>query len=279
MRARMLTAAAAWLVSAAAAMAQPAFPTSLEREPLLEWLRRETDITPERLVAVTPQAVTAIVSSFPGGGGQGPRVVIRAEALSADTYARTGVLSWHVSLNADCQGHRVKLGETTGYPERNLLGARQMMRPADSNWRPPEPGTALDNAWRAACEPDFRGPFQQDGLEVSKPDKSVSPVGATAAPPLPAVAATPDVATRSSARSVVVQVGAALSEAEARALLDALASQAAGRDSWVETAQVAGRTWRRAVIGGFADAREAGRFCAQLKAAGRACFVRAAPPD
>src|SRR5690349_17960345 len=109
-------------LAGAQALAQepPSFPKALDRENLLTWLQRETDITPDRVVAVTPQAITSVVSTFPAGGGQGPRVVIRAEALNAETYARTGALSWHVSLNADCAGHRVRLGETTGYPSRNL---------------------------------------------------------------------------------------------------------------------------------------------------------------
>jgi hypothetical protein len=44
----------------------------------------------------------------------------------------------------------------------------------------------------------------------------------------------------------------------------------------VEKADVGGRTWYRAVVGGFADSGEANGFCANLKAAGRGCFVRLA---
>src|SRR5688500_17631917 len=89
-----LASLAVWLTwgGVAAAQETPAFPPSLEREPLLLWLQRETDIAPERVVAVTPQALTSIVSTFPATPGQGPRVVIRAEALNGDTYARTGAL-------------------------------------------------------------------------------------------------------------------------------------------------------------------------------------------
>ncbi|WP_293899192.1 surface-adhesin E family protein, partial [Phenylobacterium sp.] len=188
MRARvMLAGAVAMGLAGGAASAQPSgqprFPPSLEREPMLAWLQRETDILPDRVVAVTPQALTSIVSTFPAGGGQGPRVVIRAEALSAETYARTGALSWHVSMTADCQGHRVRLGDTTGYSERNLIGDRRLLRAAETEWRAPEPGTALDNAWRAACDTSFKGPFEAPSVKVTRADVPPPATAAPAAPP------------------------------------------------------------------------------------------------
>lgn len=280
----VLAGVAGWLTMAGLATAQEAaaFPTSLGREPLLQWLQRETDILPDRVVAVTPQALTSVVSTFPAGGGQGPRVVIRAEALSADTYARTGALSWHVSLSADCQGRRVRLGETTGYPQRNLLGERKLLRSAESEWRTPERGTALDTAWRAACEADFKGPFAAKAMQVDQEAAAApAPTPKPEPAPAPAKVAKAELAKPAppSARRVgglVAQVGASPSDADARGLLAALGSSVGGRETWVEKAVVGGRTWHRAVVGGFADAGEAGGFCAGLKAAGRDCFVRSA---
>jgi len=272
-----------------AAQEAPGFPVSLEREPLLQWLQRETDILPDRVVAVTPQALTSVVSTFPAGGGQGPRVVIRAEALSPDTYARTGALSWHVSLSADCSGRRVRLGETTGYPQRNLLGERKLLRPAEAEWRAPERGTALDNAWRAACEPDFKGPFQAKAVKVAQPDGAPPPPAAPkpepvapTPPPTPKAAAPrPPAAAPAPRRAggLVAQVGASPSDADARGLLAALGASLGGRETWVEKAAVGGKTWYRAVVGGFEDGAEAAGFCASLKAAGRDCFVRAGKPS
>jgi len=271
-----MVAASVWLAGAGLALAQNpvAFPPSLDREPLLSWLRRETDIGPDRVVAVTPQALTSIVSTFPAGPGAEPRVVIRAEALSAETYARTGALSWHVSMSADCKGRRVRLGETTGYLERNLLGERKMLRAAETEWRTPEIGTALDAAWRSTCQTDFEGPFRTPALKVAQPD---GPVSAPPAPPPPATSVAKPVAKPAAkpGGGMLVQIGASTSEAEARALIAALGASLGGREAWVETAQVDGKTWRRAVVGGFADAADAARFCADLKAAGRGCFVRA----
>jgi hypothetical protein len=271
--------AAGWLVIGGCAAAQEAaFPSSLDREPLLLWLQRETDVLPDRVVAVTAQALTSVVSTFPANGGQGPRLVIRAEALSADTYARTGALSWHVSVTADCQGRRVRLGETTGYPQRNLLGERKPLRPAETEWRTPERGTALDNTWRAACEADFKGPFGTKTLKVAQ-ETAAAPTPKAAAPATPVAA--PVAASKPAAASAprrtggpVAQVGASTSEAEARGLIAQLGPNLGGREAWVETAMVGGKTWRRAVVGGFTDPGEASAFCATLKAAGRDCFVR-----
>ena len=265
------------------------FPTSLKGDALLGWLRRETDITPGQVVAVSPSAITAIVSSFPGGGGQGPRVVIRGEAVDRAAALRDGALSWHVSLNADCANRRVQLGETTGYAERNLLGPRQTLRPAEPEWRTPEPGTPMESAWRAACEPGFQRPLEAARSETAQAPIPTAPPDAPqyrAAPPAPAPAAEPTAAPQASeperqprgarvrASTVSVQVMASASEAEARAALARLGPRLDGRETRVETAQVQGRTWWRALVTGFADRGEAARFCEALKADGQACFVR-----
>lgn len=221
---------ALFLAAAAAAAAGPAlaqvgappppnFPTALDHDTLLAWLKRETDILPERVVAVTPQALTAIVSTFPGRGTDGPRAVIRAEALNAETLARTGALSWHVSLTADCAGRRVKLGDTTGYPERNLLGERRILRAAETEWRSPEAGTALESALRAACERNFRGPFAADASASPVPAPAEAPPPASASPavtpapaPAPAKAPAPSssVAKAAPAKAAPAQAGAPL---------------------------------------------------------------------
>jgi hypothetical protein len=270
-------AAAVLIASSGAAAAQdaPSFPTSLERGPLLTWLQRETDIMPDRVLAVTPQAITSVVSTFPAGGGQPARVVIRAESLSPESHMRTGALSWHVSLSADCSNRQIRLGETTGYPRRNLLGDRQLLRDADPFWRHAEPGTALESAWRLVCERGFAGPFSGGPMRVAKTESPEAPSAAAVAAATPAPR--PEISSSQSAGggAYAVQIGASPSEAEARALLAAVEAQAAGRETRVETAVVGGRTWRRAVVAGFADAGEAGRFCATLKASGRDCFVRA----
>jgi hypothetical protein len=267
----------------AAAQTAVAYPASLDREPLLAWLQRETDIAPERVVAVTPQALISIVSTFPAGPGSEPRVVLRAEALSAETVTRSGAVSWHVSMSADCKGRRVRLGETTGYPERNLLGDRTLLRPPEAEWRKPDAGAALEAALRAVCEPDFKGPFQAPAMKVAQPDAPAAAppkrTSSTAAPtrttpPPPELVFPPSAVAPKPDGRIVVQIGASTSEADVRALIAGLGSSLGGRKAWIETAQVKGTTWRRAVVGGFANGADAARFCADLKAAGRGCFVR-----
>lgn len=283
---RAALAGALWAAAGlASAQDAPAFPATLDREPLLLWLQRETDIMPDRVVAVTPQAITSIVSTFPASAGQGPRAVIRAEALSSETVTRTGALSWHVSLSADCSGRRVRLGETTGYPQRNLLGDRMPLRAAETDWRTPERGTALDAAWRAVCETGYKGPFGANTLKVAQetPPAAATPPPAASERPAPvarqaqaAVERAPRPAVTPAARrgGLAAQVGASPSEPDALSLLAALGASVDGRETWVEKAVVGGRTWYRSVVGGFTDASEANGFCAGLKASGRGCFVR-----
>lgn len=282
-------AAGIWLAGAGVAVAQNpvSYPVTLERDAILAWLSRETDITPERVIAVTPQALTSVVSTFPAGPGADPRVVIRAEALNAETYARTGTLSWHVSMSADCKGRRVRLGDTTGYQDRNLLGDRKPLRAAETEWRAPGAGTALDAALRSVCDKDFKGPFQGAAMTVAKadagaaPPATVAPTSQTSTAPKPPSAPTPVKVAPPAAKpsatkpgGVVVQVGSSPSEADARGLLAALKPRLNGRKAWIETADVNGKTWRRAIVGGFADVAEAARFCSDLRASGRNCFVR-----
>jgi hypothetical protein len=271
LRAGMAGAAAGLaLVGAAAAQDAPEFPSSLDREPLLLWLQRQTNIPADRVLAVTPQALTAMVSVIPAGDGSGPRVVIRAEALNAQSYQRAGALSWSMSVSADCAGGRVKLGETTGFSARNLLGDRRTLQEGEADWRTPGSGTALENVWRAACDAGFKGPFATGPVRIAADATEPAAAGtANDAPPSGPGAA---------ASGAIAQVGAAASEAEARALLARLAPQIGARAQWVEAATVKGRVWRRALVGGFADSADAARFCAQVKAAGGACFVRAGAP-
>lgn len=285
-----VTVAMLWLVGAGGATAQTtSFPAALEREALLVWLQRETDILPDQVVAVTPQALTSIMSRFPAGAGSGPRLVIRAEALSPELQSRTGALSWHVSVTANCQTGQIRLGETTGYSQRNLLGERKVLRAAETAWRKPEAGAAVAQAWRAACQPGFMGPFASSAVKLAQAETaspSMTPELSQAGPSgpaaiLPIVRAEPTlprvrVTKPSPAKSAgpAVQLAAVTSDAAARALLSSLKPSLSGRTTWVEKAEVSGRAWYRAMVGGFANAGEAARFCAGLKAADQSCFVR-----
>ena len=146
----------------------------------------------------------------------------------------------------------------------------------------------MEHAWRAACEPGFMGPFRSSTVKLAQAETSraaAAPQPVARSQPKPVVAApvvavvrpvTPRAPLPGPARTsgLAAQLGAVGSDAAARALLQSLGGRLAGRQTWVEKADVAGRTWHRAMAGGFADSTEAGRFCAGLKAAGQSCFVR-----
>lgn len=279
--------AAGWLMAGGtAAAAAPVFPTSLQREPVLAWLKQQTNITPDRVLAVTPQGVMAIVSSTPPSKGHGPRVVLRTEVLNMETYTRTTALSWQVSVVSDCTTGRVQNGETTGYAQRNLAGPGRSLRPAEIDWRMPEKGSGMEAAWLAACDPNFKGPFG-NALNVAQaggpapvaeaaPPPTKAPTVPAKAPPVAAPAKAAAVPSPARATSgLVAQVGSSISEADAKGLLTKLGPAAAGHPTRLEKAEVDGKTWYRAVVGGFAGPGDAAKFCATLKSAGRACFVRA----
>src|SRR5207244_4198405 len=143
-------------------------------------------------------AVTAVISVYPTADPKGARVVVRAEAVSAEAQAREGVLSWHVSVSADCAGRKVRLGETTGYEARNLIGQGRAIRPAETEWRTPQGGTPLDSIWRLACDRGFQRPLAPTAETVAMPRRAIDSEPAagpmkvvTAAPPPPVVMAAP----------------------------------------------------------------------------------------
>lgn len=80
------------------------------------------------------------------------------------------------------------------------------------------------------------------------------------------------------AGSVSAQVGAVsspeLADKTWNQAVAAAPGLAAGRGKGVEKVQVGGKTLYRTLVTGFADRAQAQAFCARLKAAGKACFVR-----
>ncbi|MDB5425391.1 MAG: hypothetical protein JWQ29_2807, partial [Phenylobacterium sp.] len=137
----------------------PAFPAALDRAGLVAWLRRETDITPVQVVAVSASAVTAVLGTIQTPDPKVLKVALRAEAIDPQVSAREAVLSWHVLVEVDCAAHRLRPGPTTGYAARNLLGEGREIRPGAEAWSEPPPGAQFESVWRAACEPAFQRPL------------------------------------------------------------------------------------------------------------------------
>lgn len=171
-----------------AAWAQPGsevrYPTVVDRGALTNWLRHETDISPDQVIAVSPSAVTSIVSTYPILNPPGVRVSVRAEALTPDASSRSGVISWQTSMDLDCRGRRIKVGATTGYVSRNLLGQPLPVSPGDGDWRSPPPGTQLDSIWRAVCEKGYQRPLAASQLAQAIPQEPVTRAPTPAPPPL-----------------------------------------------------------------------------------------------
>ncbi|MEO6339332.1 MAG: SPOR domain-containing protein [Caulobacteraceae bacterium] len=90
--------------------------------------------------------------------------------------------------------------------------------------------------------------------------------------------ATPAAVPAASGGSALVQIGAFSSNVLAdkgwKEIATAFPAQMSGKSKRVEPLEKAGATLYRTSITGFADKAAAQAFCAQLKAAGRACFVK-----
>ncbi len=291
------------LAFAASARAQDqaspvSFPETMDRPALLDWLKRETDISPKQVVAVGPSAITALMQVRRISDEPRFRMTMRAEAIDPTVREREGYLSWYMVLDVDCPAHKVRQGATTGYHARNLLEAGQEVRPDDSVWREPTPGAALDSVWRAVCEPNFRWPLVDSSDLVAAQRVSLPrtpPPPRTPSPPkakpltLRTFIETPGGADFSAAAPQprpaaavagkgAVQIAASTSPAGARLALAGIKGKVAAWRSplsgHVETAVVKGATFYRVVIAGFDGARDGEAFCGTLRASGQACFVR-----
>lgn len=284
-----LLVAASALLAADAAGAQSrsappvTYPATLDPSVVSTWLRKETDIDPNAVVAITPDAVLAVLQSRMVDGALA--VIIRGETLTPAATARTKVASWHMTAQVDCARSRIRMGVTSGYAARNLLFDGAPIRPADSDWSTPTPGNPLDLIRQAACDKSFRGPLST-GANVptlepqAAPEPETPPPAKKAAPrkptPAPPAATAPP---RTGSAKVSVQIAAAGSETEAASLLDRLKTRngeaMTGLDTRIVRASVGGKTVFRALVAGFADRTAAVVFCETLKASNQACFVRA----
>ncbi len=132
----------------------PTYPASIEEASLRGWMRRETDMRPAQVVAVTADELVATMHPRPIARGY--EVSVRGEALRPNALA---VASWSYTAQLDCGRRAARLGATTGYRERNLLYVGAEIRPADESWSPIEPSTSLEAVWRSVCDPAFAPPF------------------------------------------------------------------------------------------------------------------------
>jgi hypothetical protein len=287
------------LAAAGPALAEPSYPATLDAPTLAAWLSHETDVRPEQVVAVSPSAVSAIMSRA-RPSGRPALAMLRAEALTPEAASRTGLLAWEMRLEVDCKGDRIRAGATSGYAGRLPDGDGVAVAPADTDWRKPAAGTALEAAWRAVCDPRFKPPLAGAATRAaaapppSRPPAPAAPATAPATPPpaapsvttaalrgtLPVSADTsPFTAPLPQRRGpAAAQVVSSPSEADARRSLDQVRTRfgprLAGLEMRVEPAQVRGRTVYRGLVAGFPGRDEAEAFCRTLKGKGQDCLVR-----
>jgi hypothetical protein len=271
---------ASWLLLAPAAGADPArlsstFPPALDEATVRDWLRQETGASADQIVAISASAATRILSVETTGPGR-RRVIVEAQALSAEAAARSGVLAWRMPLEADCPSGRVRLGPTVGYASRRALGAGVPLREADPDWRVPPPGTQLDSLRKAACA---------HGAPTTR--AKAEPSTAPAAPDGRGKhAETPHASTRTptaTPAALAVQVISSPDRAEAQRAIQRLhagrGESMAGLQTRVAPAEVRGRTTYRGLVTGFASREAAVAFCRELAGARQACFLRQPPPE
>ena len=132
---------------------------------------------------------------------------------------------------------------------------------------PPAAETAPPAALAAAAQPKPVKP-----VEKAMEPRPTEPKLAEAKP------ATPAAAPAASGGPALVQIGAfsstVLADKGWKDIATAFPTQMSGKAKKVEPLEKGGATLYRTSISGFADKASAQAFCAQLKAAGRACFVK-----
>ena len=246
------------------AQAQVTYPAALDAATLDAWLQQSTDLRPDQVVAVSPSALFAVVSL--GETRAQPReVTLRAEALTPDAVARSGVLAWEMRLQANCRTGQIHVGETRGYSARTPDGHPVPLAPAEPDWRRPKDGTALASVLRQVCQAGTRPPAVQ---KASRP-----PPTSTSAP-LPALLRP----TLGPPGRGAAQVVSSPQEGDARSTLTRLRSRFSAAfaqlDTRIEPAQVGGRTVYRGLVVGFASRDDAAAFCETLKRRGQDCLAR-----
>ena len=173
---------------AAAAAAQPvgddSLPTSIERAPLIAWIRAATDLDPGAVISVKPSALIAIMSvQRPDPASSSPlRVQMRAEQLTAQVVGDPPRRSWAADVEVDCPGRRAKVDRILDFPLRNLQGTPRESS-TSAQWLTPPPGAHLYNLIGAVCDADYQRPLAGDG-EAAARSPPASPLPARSAPAL-----------------------------------------------------------------------------------------------
>jgi hypothetical protein len=283
------------------------FPASLEPGVLVEWLKHETNIPPNAVVAISPLAVVAIMQTRPMATPEGFEVTVQAETVDAGFSRQEGLASWNATMKLACKDRTFSMGEVTAHTARNLKGESRSIQTALAGWNPVTPGTMQGQIWNARCGGDFKSPLAAAAPIATPPKSEPAPAPAVAKPaptppvatppkpepaPPPAVAAKPKPAPAppvakppaspakpaSSGRPSSAQILSAPTSDEAARALTKLKSKLAGEMADLNTSvvpvQTDGKTRYRAIVSGFQSPGDASRFCEKVTTAGGKCLPR-----
>jgi hypothetical protein len=290
-------------------LAASTYPATLESQELRGWLKKETDISPETVVAISPLAVIAIMQTQPVVSPEGYQVTVRAEILDPSFAAQQQMLSWHATIKLACADRAVSVGEATGHMQRNLLGEGRPVEVIAQGWKPVIEGTMQEQIWNARCSKTFKPPLMGQDVRLSPPipiparapEAAAPPIATVRPPPLEsktpaarpaaepltklqpakasaAAAPAPAAPAAPSGVKSSAQILAAPTAAEAERALTRLRTRHADLMAGLRTGVVAAQTGttvhHRAIVSGFKAAGDATRFCQKLTAAGGKCLVR-----
>ena len=144
----------------ASSVAATTYPGELDDQQLRAWLKKETDIPPLSVVAISRISVIAIMQSQPVTSPQGYEVTVRAEVLDPAFALEERLLSWHATIKLGCAERTVLVGAATGYTQRNLLGeGRAIEVSGQGGWKPVQEGTVQGQIWSARCDKAFAPPL------------------------------------------------------------------------------------------------------------------------
>lgn len=276
------------------------FPQSMEHKALAAWMARETDLTPDLVVAMSPVALVAITETRPMTSPQGFEVTVRAETIDEGFSRQEGLASWNATMKLACNDRTFAMGEVTGHTAHSLKGGSRPMQTATADWRPVTLGTIQGEIWSARCSADFKPPLADVATgqpqPAAAPPKPVAPAATAPSPlpeptpkpapqapkpipaaPKPAPAAAPKPAS-GPVRPTSAQILSAPTADEAQRALaklkTRLGSDMAGLRTEVVAVVTDGKTRHRAIVSGFTATGEASRFCEKVTAAGGKCFAR-----
>ena len=172
--------------AAASPIATTTYPASLDDQELRGWMKKETDIPPASVVAISPLSVIAIMQSQTTTSPQGYEVTVRAEILDPAFALQERLLSWHATIKLGCADRTVLVGAATGHTQRNLLGdGRAIEVSGQGGWKPVQEGTIQGQIWSARCDRSFVPPLADIAAESAGPI-STAPRMAAERPPAPA---------------------------------------------------------------------------------------------